>query len=50
LESVRHRIGVDYEDECIALGVSWRRDYERFGGFKEGSTFSFHISLKGLGR
>ena len=49
-DSVRHRLGVDYEDDCIALGVSWRRDYERFGGFKEGSTFSFHISLKGLGR
>jgi LPS-assembly protein len=49
-EPVRHRLGIDYEDECIALGVSWRRDYERFGGFSEGSTFSFRISLKGLGR
>lgn len=49
-EPVRHRLGIDYEDECIALGVSWRRDYERIGGFDEGSTFSFRVSLKGLGR
>ncbi|HET7816389.1 MAG TPA: LPS assembly protein LptD [Sphingomicrobium sp.] len=49
-EPVRHRLSLDYEDECIALGVSWRRDYERIGGFREGSTFSFRLSLKGLGR
>lgn len=49
-EPVRHRVSIDYEDECIALGVAWRRDYERVGGFDEGSTFSFHISLKGLSR
>jgi len=49
-EPVRHRLSLDYEDECIALGVSWRRDYERVGGFEEGSTFSFRLSLKGLGR
>jgi LPS-assembly protein len=49
-EPVRHRLGIDYEDECIALGVSWRQDYERIGGFREGSTFSFRLSLKGLGR
>ena len=49
-EPVRHRLALDYEDDCIALGVSWRRDYERIGGFREGSTFSFRLSLKGLGR
>ena len=49
-EPVRHRLGINYEDECIELGLSWRRDYERFGDFREGSTFSFTVSLKGLGR
>jgi len=49
-EPVRHRLSIDYEDECIALGLSWRRDYERVGGFDEGSTISFRVSLKGLGR
>lgn len=47
---VRHRLGINYEDECIELGVSWRRDYERFGDFRKGSTFSLRVSLKGLGR
>jgi LPS-assembly protein len=49
-EPVRHRLGINYEDECIELGVSWRRDYERFGDFRQGSTFSISVSLKGLGR
>ena len=49
-DPVRHRLSIDYEDDCIALGVAWRRDYERVGGFREGSTFSFHVSFKGLGR
>ena len=47
---VRHRLGLNYEDECVELGVSWRRDYERFGDFRKGSTFSIRLSLKGLGR
>jgi len=49
-EPVRHRLGVAYEDECLELGLSWRRDYERIGDFRKGSTFSLRLSLKGLGR
>ncbi|MCL6730577.1 LPS-assembly protein LptD [Sphingomonas hankyongi] len=47
---VRHRLGLTYEDECLELGVSWRRDYEDFGTFRKGSTFALRFSLKGLGR
>ena len=47
---VRDRLGVEYEDDCIQLGLSWRRDYEQIGTFRKGSTFSFHLALKGLGR
>ncbi len=49
-EPVRHRLGVAYEDECLELGVTWRRDYERIGDFRKGSTFSLRMALKGLGR
>ena len=49
-EPVRNRLGVAYEDDCLELGVSWRRDYERIGDFRKGSTFSFRLALKGLGR
>lgn len=50
LESVRHRLSLDYEDECLAIGISWRRDYERLGTSREGSTFQLRLNLKGLGR
>jgi LPS-assembly protein len=49
-EPVRHRLGVAYEDECLELGLAWRRDYERIGDFRKGNTFSLRLSLKGLGR
>lgn len=49
-EPVRHRVGINYEDDCIELGLSWRRDYERIGDFRKGSTFSLRFALKGLGR
>jgi len=49
-EPVRHRLGVAYEDECLELGLTWRRDYERIGDFRKGSTFSLRMALKGLGR
>ncbi|MCY7398058.1 MAG: LPS assembly protein LptD, partial [Sphingomonas bacterium] len=49
-QPVRLRMGLNYEDDCLDLGVSWKRDYERIGDFRKGSTFSLNISLKGLGR
>lgn len=49
-EPVRHRLGITYEDECLELGVAWKRDYERIGEFRKGSTFSINFSLKGIGR
>jgi len=49
-EPVRHRIGIEYEDDCLELGLTWRRDYEQIGAFRKGSTFALHLALKGLGR
>jgi LPS-assembly protein len=49
-QPVRQRLGIAYEDECIELGLSWRRDYERIGTFKKGSTIGLRLALKGLGR
>ena len=47
---VRHRLGISYEDECLELGLTWRRDYEQIGTFRRGSTFALRLALKGLGR
>jgi LPS-assembly protein len=49
-EPVRNRLGISYEDECLELGLTWRRDYERLGDFRKGSTIALQIGLKGLGR
>lgn len=49
-EPVRHRFGITYEDECLELGVTWKRDYERVGAFRKGNTFSITFGLKGIGR
>jgi LPS-assembly protein len=49
-EPVRHRLGILYEDECLSLGLSWRRDYGQVGAFRKGSTFSLSLALKGLSR
>ena len=49
-EPVRHRLGITYEDDCLELGVAWKRDYERVGEFRKGSTFSVNFALKGIGR
>ena len=49
-EPVRHRLGFQYEDDCLEIGLTWRRDYERIGAFRKGSTFAVHLALKGLSR
>jgi LPS-assembly protein len=49
-EPVRHRLGISYDDDCIELGVTWRRDYETTGDFRRGNTFLFRVALKNLGR
>ena len=49
-EPIRHRIGIAYDDDCIELGVTWRRDYDTTGDFRRGNTFLFRVALKNLGR
>lgn len=49
-QPVRTRLGIQYEDACLQIGLTWRRDYERIGTFRKGSTFALHLALKGLGR
>jgi LPS-assembly protein len=48
-DPIRHRIGIAYEDNCLELGVTWRRDYEKTGDARKGNTFSLQLSLKNLG-
>src|SRR3546814_7134853 len=27
-EPIRHRLGLAYDDECLSIALTWRRDYE----------------------
>ncbi|WP_448502315.1 LPS-assembly protein LptD [Sphingomonas sp.] len=49
-EPLRHRIGVEYEDDCLRLGVTWRRDYQDNGDARRGNSFLLTLALTNLGR
>ncbi len=47
---VRHRIGVEYEDECFRFGIGWRRDYVSDRDFRAGNAFMLSLAFKTLGK
>jgi LPS-assembly protein len=49
-EPVRHRLGVAYEDDCLRLAVTWKRDYETTGDAVRGNSFILSFAFKNLGR
>ncbi|WP_375421524.1 LPS-assembly protein LptD [uncultured Sphingomonas sp.] len=49
-DPVRHRIGVQYEDDCVRLGIAWRRDYQATGDARAGNSFLLTLALTNLGR
>ena len=49
-DPIRHRVGILYDDDCIELGVTWRRDYETTGDARRGNTFLIRVALRNLGR
>ncbi|WP_232843882.1 LPS-assembly protein LptD [Allopontixanthobacter sediminis] len=48
-EAVRTRLGVAYEDDCLELGLTWRRDYVTSGDAERGDTFQLYFNLRNLG-
>ncbi|WP_448664306.1 LPS-assembly protein LptD [Sphingomonas sp. CJ20] len=49
-EPVRHRLGVSYEDDCLRLGLTWKRDYATTGDAQRGNSFLLSLAFKNLGR
>lgn len=49
-EPVRHRLGVEYEDDCLRLGLTWKRDYQTSGDARRGNSYLLTLALKNLGR
>ena len=48
-DPIRTRLGIAYQDDCLELGVTWRRDYITSGDAERGDTFQFYFSLRNLG-
>lgn len=49
-DPLRHRLGVQYEDDCLRLGATWRRDYRDTGDARSGNSFLLTLALTNLGR
>jgi len=47
---IRHRVGILYDDDCIEVGVTWRREYDAIGDARRGNTYVLRLALKNLGR
>lgn len=47
---VRHRLGIAYDDDCLEIAVTWKRDYDDTGDIARGNSFLFRVALKNLGR
>ncbi len=48
-DPIRTRLGIAYQDDCLELGATWRRDYLDQGDARRGDTFQFYFALKNLG-
>jgi LPS-assembly protein len=46
---IRHRLGVAYDDDCLSIGLTWRRDYEAVGDAQRGNSFLFRLAFRNLG-
>jgi LPS-assembly protein len=47
---IRHRLGIAYTDECLDIGLTWRRDYEDTGDARAGNSYLLRLVFRGLGR
>ena len=49
-QPVRHRVGVQYQDDCLRAGLTWRRDYQDTGDARHGNSFLLTLAFTNLGR
>lgn len=46
---IRTRLGVAYDDDCLTISVTWRRDYQDTGDALQGDSVLFRLSFRNLG-
>jgi LPS-assembly protein len=49
-QPIRHRLGIAYTDECLDVGLTWRRDYDSAGDARAGNSYLLRLVFRGLGR
>jgi LPS-assembly protein len=48
-DPIRHRLGVAYDDDCLSLSLTWKRDYQPVGDSQRGNSFLFRLAFRNLG-
>lgn len=48
-EPVRHRVGIAYQDPCLEIGLTWKRDYRSTGDARTNNTFQLQLAFRNLG-
>lgn len=48
-QPLRTRLGIAYQDDCLEIAFTWRRDYIASGDAERGNSFQVRFSLKNLG-
>ncbi|MBB3990450.1 LPS-assembly protein LptD [Croceicoccus naphthovorans] len=48
-DTLRTRLGLSYDDDCLSASIVWRRDTIGTGDAKEGNTFLLKFRLRNLG-
>jgi len=48
-QPLRTRLGAAYEDDCLEVALTWRRDYQATGDARRGNSFQLHFALKNIG-
>lgn len=48
-DPIRHRLGIAYDDDCLSIALTWRRDYIDTGDARRGNSFSFRVAFRNLG-
>lgn len=48
-EPVRHRLGIDYRDDCLNISFIWRRSYQASGDARTNNNFQLRLAFRNLG-
>jgi LPS-assembly protein len=48
-QPIRNTFGIEYNDECIRIGITYRKNFTEDRDFRRGTTILFRIALRNLG-